>query len=64
MSYMELILSIDVRGSSGKGVLSIINRCKSRDYSDENFSLACDDLKKKFDPVSAPLLVKTERSFR
>jgi hypothetical protein len=39
MAYTELILSIDERSRTGKVVFSIINGCKSRDYTDGNFVL-------------------------
>jgi hypothetical protein len=64
IAYMELILLIDVRSSSGNVVFSIIKGCKSRDYTDGNSSSAWGKLKKKFDPVYDPSLVKTERVFR
>ena len=35
-----------------------------KDYEDGNASMAWEKLKKKFDPVSAPTLVKKERLFR
>jgi hypothetical protein len=64
MAYTELILSIYVRRSSGKVMFRIIKGFKSRNYTDGNSALAWDKLKKKFDPVSALSLVKTERAFR
>jgi hypothetical protein len=63
MDYTELILSIDIRSSTGKVVFSIIKGCKSRDYNDGNSALTWDKLKKKFGLVSAPSLVKIERDF-
>jgi hypothetical protein len=48
-----------------KVVFSIIKGFKSREYyTDRNSSLSLDRLKKKFDLISAPSLVKTERTFR
>jgi hypothetical protein len=47
MACTELIISIDVRISSGKVVFSIIKGYKSRDYTDGNSALAWDKLKKK-----------------
>jgi hypothetical protein len=52
------------RSSSGKAVFSIIKECKGREYTNGNSSLAWGKLKKKFDPVSAFSLGKTERAFR
>jgi gag-polypeptide of LTR copia-type len=62
--FTELILSIDVRNSSGKIAFGILKHCKTKDYEDGNATHAWEKLKKKFDPVSAPSLVKTERMFR
>jgi hypothetical protein len=64
MDFTELILSNDVRSSSGKVVFSIIKGCKSRDFTDGNSALAWDKIKKNFDPVSASSLVMIERAFR
>jgi hypothetical protein len=64
MAYKVLILSIDVRSSSGKIVFNIIKGYKSRDNNDGNSALVWDKLNKKFDSVSAPSLVKVERAFR
>jgi hypothetical protein len=64
MAFAELILSIDVRSKSSKIIFSIIKGCKIRDYTVWNSSLVWDKLKEKFDPVSPPSFVKTERAFR
>jgi hypothetical protein len=64
MANTKLILLIDVRSSNGKVMFSIIRGWKSRDYTDGSSALAWDKLNKKFDPDSAPSLVKTERAFR
>jgi hypothetical protein len=60
MTYTDLILSIDIRSSSGKVVFSIIKGFKSRDYNNGSSALTWVNLKKKFDPVSTLSLVKTE----
>jgi hypothetical protein len=60
MVNTELRLLIDLRRRSGKVVFSIIKGCKSIDYTDRNSALAWDKLKKTFDPVSKPSLVKTD----
>jgi hypothetical protein len=60
----ESIHSVDVRNSSGKVVFSIIKGCKSKGYTDGNSTLAWDKVKKKFDPVSVPSLIKIEIAFR
>ena len=64
LAFTELILSIDVSNSSGKIAFGILKSCKTKDYEDGNATHAWEKLKKKFDPVSAPTLVKTERMFR
>jgi hypothetical protein len=50
MVYKELILSIDVRISSGEVVFGIIKGCKRREYIDRKSALAWHNLTKKFDP--------------
>jgi hypothetical protein len=64
MAYTEMTLLTDVRCSSGKVVFSIIKGWKSRDYTDGNSASAWDKIRKKFDTVSDPSLVKLGRSFR
>jgi len=64
LAFIELILSIDVSIRSGKVAFGILKSCKTKDYEDGNASMAWEKLKKMFDPVSAPTLVKTERLFR
>jgi hypothetical protein len=48
----------------GKLLLEFKKKCKTKEYEDGNSTHAWEKLKKKFDPVSAPTLVKTERMFR
>jgi hypothetical protein len=64
MAFIELALSIDVSSSSSKIAFAIVKSCKTKDYEDGNADLAWEKLKNKYDPVSAPSLVKTERLFR
>jgi hypothetical protein len=64
MAFTELVLSIDVSSSSGKIAFGIVKSYKTKDYEDGHAGLAWEKLKKKYDPVSAPSLVKTERLFR
>jgi gag-polypeptide of LTR copia-type len=64
IAFTELILSIDVSNSHGKIAFGILKSCKSKEFEDGNAALAWEKLKKKYDPISAPLLVKTERMFR
>jgi hypothetical protein len=60
----NLLLSIGVRNSSGKIAFGNLKSCKTKDYENWNATQAWEKLKKKFDQVSAPTLVKTERMFR
>jgi hypothetical protein len=64
MTFTELVLSIDVSSSGGKIAFGIVKSCKTKDYEDCHAGLAWETLKKKYDPVSALSLVKTERLFR
>jgi hypothetical protein len=60
MAFTKLVLSIDVSSSSGKRACGIDKSCKTKDCEEGHAGLAWEKLKKKYDPVSAPLLVKTE----
>jgi hypothetical protein len=42
----------------------VVKSFKSKDYVDGNEFMAWEDLKNKFEPVSAPSLVKMEKQFR
>jgi gag-polypeptide of LTR copia-type len=64
IAFTELILSIDVSNSNGKIAFGIVKSCKSKEFEDGNAALAWEKLKKKYDPICAPSLVKTERMFR
>jgi hypothetical protein len=64
MACTELVLSIDVSSSSSKITFEIIKSCKTKDYEDGHAGLALKKLEKKYDPVSDPWLVQTERLFR
>ena len=63
LAYTELILSIDDKTSSGKVAFNLVKACKNKDYVDGNEFMAWERLKNKFEPVSAPSLVKMERHF-
>jgi hypothetical protein len=63
IAYTELILSIDVK-ASGKVAFNIIRGCKTKDYPDGNGAIAWERLKNKYEPVSAPSMVKLEKQFR
>ena len=63
-AYTELILSIDVKSSNGKIAFNLIKGCKSKDYPDGNAASAWERLKNKYEPISAPSMVKLEKQFR
>jgi gag-polypeptide of LTR copia-type len=53
-----------VSNSNGKIAFGIVKSWKSKDFEVGNGALAWEKLKKKYDPISAPLLVKAVRMFR
>jgi hypothetical protein len=64
LDYKELILSIDDKTSSGEVAYNFVKGSKKKDYADGNASMAWKRLKNKFEPSSAPSLVKLEKEFR
>ena len=60
LAYTELIVSIDV-SSSGTVAFNMVKGCKNNNYTDRNVAMAWERLKSKYEPTSAPSLVKTER---
>jgi gag-polypeptide of LTR copia-type len=64
LAYTELTLSIDVKTISGKVTFNLVKECKSKEYVDGNTFMAWERLKNKFEPLSAPYLVKMEKQFR
>jgi hypothetical protein len=64
IAYTELNLSIDVKTSSGKTASNIVESCKTKDHPNGNAATAWEKLKNKYEPVSAPTLVKLEKQFR
>jgi tellurite resistance-related uncharacterized protein len=58
--YTELILSIDDKTSSGKVACNLLKGCKNKD-ADGKASMAWERFKNKFEPSSAPSLVKLEK---
>jgi hypothetical protein len=64
LAYTELILSIDDTTSNGKVAFNLVKGCKNKDYADGNASMAWERLKNKYEPQSAPSLVKMEKQFR
>jgi hypothetical protein len=61
IAYKELILSIDVKASNGKIAFNIFKACKIKDYPDLNAVTAWKRLKNKYEPVSAPSVVKLDK---
>ena len=61
LAYTELILSIDDKTSSGKVAFNLVKACKNKDYVNCNAFMVWERLKNKFEPVSAPSLVKMEK---
>jgi hypothetical protein len=59
LAYTELILSIYV-----KVAFNLVKGFKNKDYADGNARMAGGRLKNKFEPSSAPSLVKLEKQFR
>jgi hypothetical protein len=64
IAYTELILSIDIKTSSGEVAFNIIREYKTKDYPDGNGAIAWERLKNKYEPVSAPSMVELEKQFR
>ena len=64
LAYTELILSIDDKTSNGKVAFNLVKGCKNKDYVNGNASMAWERLRNKFEPQSAPSLVKMEKQFR
>jgi hypothetical protein len=64
IAYTKLILSIDVKTSNGKIAFNSVKVCKSKYYPDGNASISCKRLKNKYEPISAPSMVKLENQFR
>jgi hypothetical protein len=64
LAYSKIILSIDNKSSNGKVVFNLLKGCKNKDYADGNASMAWERLRNKFEPTSAPSLVKLEKQFR
>jgi hypothetical protein len=64
IAYIELILSIDVKASSGKVAFNITRECKTKDYPDGNGAIALEGLKNRYEPISAPSMVKLQKKFR
>ena len=59
MVYTELIVSTNVKTSSGKVAFNMVKGCKNKDYAEDNAAMAWKRLKNKFEPMSNPSSVKT-----
>jgi gag-polypeptide of LTR copia-type len=64
IAYTELILSIDVKASNDSIAVNIVKGCKTKYYPDGNAASAWEKLKNKYEPVSAPSMVKLDKQFR
>jgi hypothetical protein len=64
VAFIELILSIDTKSSEGKVAFNLVKGCKSKEYPDSNAAIAWERLRNKFDPESAPSMVKLEKQCR
>jgi hypothetical protein len=58
IAYIELILSIDVKSRNGKIILNLVKGCKSKDYPDDKAVIAWKRHMNKYEPISAPSMVK------
>jgi hypothetical protein len=57
-------LSIDDKTNIGKVAFNLVKGYKNKHYADGNANMAWERLKNKFEPSSAPSLVKLEKQFR
>jgi hypothetical protein len=62
VTYIELILSIDVKTSDGKNAFNLVQGWKTMDYPDGNAAIAWERLKNKYEPISAPSMTQGSRS--
>jgi hypothetical protein len=60
ISFTDLILSIDVKTSNGNIALNLVKGGKLKDYPDGNAATGWERLKNKYEPNSAPSMVKLE----
>jgi hypothetical protein len=64
IAYTELIFSIDVKASYGKFAFNTVKGCKSKDYPNGNAVSSWEKFKNKYEPVSAPSMVKLDKQLR
>jgi hypothetical protein len=58
MTFREMILSIDVSSIRREIAFETIKNCKIKDFEDYHAALAWEKLRRKFNSISAPSLVK------
>jgi hypothetical protein len=64
LAYTGLILSINVKTSSGIVIFNMMKGCKNKDYTEGNAAMTQERLKNKYEATLAPSLVKTKRLLR
>jgi hypothetical protein len=52
LAYIELILSIVERTSSGKMAFNMVKGCNNKNHTEGNAAIALERLKNKFEPTS------------
>ncbi len=63
LAYEDILLPIDTNTSAGKVAFNLVNTCYSEDFPQGNCRLAWDCLYSKFEPNTAPSLVKLNKIF-
>jgi hypothetical protein len=64
LAHTELILLIDDKSISGKVTLNLMKACRKKYYTDGNARITWEKVRNKFEPSSAPSLVKLEKQSR
>ena len=63
LAYEDIHLSIDTKTAAGKVAFNLVNTCYSEDFPEGNCRLAWDCLCSKFEPNTAPSLLKLHKIF-
>jgi len=63
LAYEDILLSIDTKTAAGKVAFNLVNTCYSEDFPEGNCRLAWDRLCSKFEPNTAPSLLKLRKIF-
>jgi hypothetical protein len=63
LGLLNSFFQIDVKTISGKTACTLVKGCKTKDHLKGNAATAWGRLKNKYEPVSAPTLVKLEKQF-